>query len=696
MKFSLIILLGVICSTKLLAQITGNDYVLPGAVEVYTYNDGIVNNHRHWVITYGTLVSDTVFTDDTYQLTVQWDALCSEVGKVEFKLVNTLIDDLDVHINAPAPATPTGTLTVDQECRSTIITRTASPPSAVVTWYWQFGVDGDEGEDITYDDASYELPESGWVHLRAYSCGQWSEETISTHTAVIDPGAPSTTDASQCGAGSINITATPGSQGDNVKWYDVASGGSPVHTGTSYSVSPDPGNSVTYYAVSYDSDTECEGTTRVATIATTQVKPNVTFSPGNVFTGQRVTIPSSDTPFSTITWTASATGVTGSSGGSEIQGAGTTTPLSLQTLTLSGSTEGTVAYSVTPSLNGCDGETRTATVNVYKYPGIATTTNYVSKDAPAILSLAGSATYNEYRWMSLANTLLSTSSTYSATLAGGYKVNVTRNGATATTETVTILNQLDDLNMNYVITRVAQVENLSTTADKTEYEVAESIQYVDGLGRPVQTVGTKNSPLHKDMVQAIDFDEYGREAVKYLPYSATDANGRYKATALKDGTYANSRQAQFYDSNSGIVPDDAAPYAVTVFENSPLNRVVEQGSPGTAWQPGTDHTITKQYRLNLASEVLSFSYNATTNEISLAAAPSSADAHYPKNRLTVTKTFDEEQNDVIEYVDKEGHTICKKVKAATGVYACTYYIYDDFGNLVVVLPPEAINKILNP
>jgi hypothetical protein len=48
-------------------------------------------------------------------------------------------------------------------------------------------------------------------------------------------------------------------------------------------------------------------------------------------------------------------------------------------------------------------------------------------------------------------------------------------------------------------------------------------------------------------------------------------------------------------------------------------------------------------------------------------------------------------------VDKLGHTVCKKVQSGTTgglpVYVSTYYVYNDIGNLAVVLPPEAVNTI---
>ena len=53
-------------------------------------------------------------------------------------------------------------------------------------------------------------------------------------------------------------------------------------------------------------------------------------------------------------------------------------------------------------------------------------------------------------------------------------------------------------------------------------------------------------------------------------------------------------------------------------------------------------------------------------------------------------------HEVIEYIDKEGRTILKKVETlenGLSVFAETYYIYDDFDNLVMVLPPEAMKRV---
>jgi hypothetical protein len=101
--------------------------------------------------------------------------------------------------------------------------------------------------------------------------------------------------------------------------------------------------------------------------------------------------------------------------------------------------------------------------------------------------------------------------------------------ATATAQTQT---------NNYVITQTPRVSGITNDSliaanngDKTKVQTA--IQYVDGLGRPVQTVQKQASPLGYDMVSPQYYDPYGREPNKYLSYTPqTGTAGSYRASAL--------------------------------------------------------------------------------------------------------------------------------------------------------------------
>src|SRR4030043_1494464 len=76
---------------------------------------------------------------------------------------------------------------------------------------------------------------------------------------------------------------------------------------------------------------------------------------------------------------------------------------------------------------------------------------------------------------------------------------------------------------NYVY---AKTNNILTSGGT---HTIESMQYFDGLGRPLQTIYYKNSPTQKDIIQPFEYDQYGREIVQYLPYTAT-ASGVYRSS----------------------------------------------------------------------------------------------------------------------------------------------------------------------
>jgi len=286
--------------------------------------------------------------------------------------------------------------------------------------------------------------------------------------------------------------------------------------------------------------------------------------------------------------------------------------------------------------------------------------------------------------------------------------------------------------MNYITTYTPRVANLTLqsqviSASVYKDQIETNIQYFDGLGRPVQTVQVKGSPNGRDMVQPVAYDAYGREATKYLPYAATgftNSNGSYKTDALTTGAGVD----YFYDptgsgtsgnqQSNGIVVNPS-PFSQTVFEASPLNRVVEQGAPGTPWQPvpnsTTGHTVKIGYSTNNATAItdtahttLVAQYKVTINSDQSRTLNRAAGTvgNYQANQLYVTTAFNENwtggrSGTVEEYKDKTGHVILKRtfnyVPAVTGPPAVpaqlqilsTYYVYDDLGNLAFVLSPQA-------
>lgn len=247
---------------------------------------------------------------------------------------------------------------------------------------------------------------------------------------------------------------------------------------------------------------------------------------------------------------------------------------------------------------------------------------------------------------------------------------------------------------NMIITRTPlnELADEDIISNTTSENVQIHVAYFDGLGRPIQTVAVRSSPQYNDIVQPIAYDEFGRESIQYLPYASQDKDGYFNEAALPD--HAAFYQDKFADSKG---------YSKAVLENSPLGRMLKQGSPGATWQPNADplnmndHTVKRRYDYNGEREVILFKYNESSGLQNPVADGSLV--YYARDQLYANKTYDEHNKEIIEYTDKEGRTILKKVESGTGaqgnkLYAQTYYIYDKYGQLVIVLPPEGVAKFL--
>jgi hypothetical protein len=104
---------------------------------------------------------------------------------------------------------------------------------------------------------------------------------------------------------------------------------------------------------------------------------------------------------------------------------------------------------------------------------------------------------------------------------------------------------------------------------------------MDGLGRALQTVQVAGSPYEDDIVQPYIYDQFGRDSVKYLPYTVdTPTPGAYNSNAINGSSgYTSGAQYQFYQQSGQGYVNTPYPYAGENYDASPLNRTVEQGYP---------------------------------------------------------------------------------------------------------------------
>lgn len=213
----------------------------------------------------------------------------------------------------------------------------------------------------------------------------------------------------------------------------------------------------------------------------------------------------------------------------------------------------------------------------------------------------------------------------------------------------------------------------------SSYKV-ESIDYIDGLGRTMQNVLLKGSFDNYDLVQPVVYDLHGRQSRSYLPYVDGTNDGSYKSNAL-------TNQLSFYN-NGYAVAKTTTPFGDTYFDGSPLNKVREKTAPDYDWQFDNGHTTT-----------IEESYNTNGDAIRLFELQANGDflaiGTYAANSLSVVKLKDPNGNYVYTYTDKSGQTVCTKqfleIRLGVPYYLTTYLVYDDFGQVVCVVPPKAVD-----
>ncbi|RFS15553.1 DUF6443 domain-containing protein [Emticicia sp. C21] len=205
----------------------------------------------------------------------------------------------------------------------------------------------------------------------------------------------------------------------------------------------------------------------------------------------------------------------------------------------------------------------------------------------------------------------------------------------------------------------------ATTADASDATKALiSIQYMDGLGHPLQTVGYRQSPTAKDIVfEGKTYDAFSRPFKTALTAPTAVQTGEYQANPSGLAT-------TFYG--------DSYSYSeMTAFDNSPLNRLRVQYGAGQAWRTNTKNIQTFD---EIAGTAVRLYNSDPTGNITLSGT-------YTANTLYKTRVIDEQGNTIVEIKDKSGNLIQREqpVGAETLI---TYYVYDEWQRLRAVIQPE--------
>ncbi|NDV97147.1 RHS repeat-associated core domain-containing protein [Dysgonomonas sp. 521] len=229
-------------------------------------------------------------------------------------------------------------------------------------------------------------------------------------------------------------------------------------------------------------------------------------------------------------------------------------------------------------------------------------------------------------------------------------------------------------NQNYIQTRTYTTDNGS--------RYMESIQYFDGLGRPLQTVQRAVTPNTADLVTYQEYDPFGRDGRAWLPTVAAGNNGAFVSHANYKAKAMTTYKSTTYNTTS-----DSVAYSRPVYEASPLNRVVEQYGPGMDWQKNGKAVKTAYLTNTTSGELVCKKFGVGGSGTATTLAKS---GNYAASQLYVTRMTDENENVSYEFKDKLGQVVL--TRQISGTAHDTYYVYDNFGNLCYVLPPELSDK----
>ncbi|NOS94008.1 MAG: hypothetical protein HOP30_18980 [Cyclobacteriaceae bacterium] len=676
-----LLIVGLFSTHTLLGQtIVGPSPVGLNSTYVYSISPGTIVIAPTWTVSKGTIVQN-----NGSSITVTWTA--TGTGNVRLFDVDGPVATKSMSI-VSCSAVTVPSISSAYTCTGTTATLNATVGSGGTSIRWYDSSTNPQILASTASNAPYTTYAlAGSTTFYAATVTSAGCESAKVSITVQLPSLPTAANVARCGTGTVTLNATAGANGTTTRWYAGASGGTVLASATSYTT-PSLSANATYYASSYNATTQCESLTRKAV---------------NVAIDNAGTIaPASAPAFSNYTGNFTLSGQTGTilrweknvDNAGWVTIANTTTSNNYSVANVSNTQLRAVVNNA-----GCGNPSysTTASVNVYAVPQIlvngATPTPpvYNNYGYGVSLSIPAMGYYTAYQWYKNGTAINgATASSYSVGLPGSYTVRVWSGSASVESAALTVYEPNIEGDSVNAVSRTEFIKagtNAVSPYTLQPNDLLQTVQYSDGLGRAVQTIGVGQSlpsgGVAGDLVVPTVYGRDGLADTTFLPYTTTQVQGKFRAKAVRGSTaynsYTTSEQYLYYQGTAKVASDNN-PFARVVYRNTPDARVVEQGAPGAAWQPGTQHTVRNQ--MNLATSAtfptLQWKANGTTT------------GYYPDNTIWVTTQTDENNHALNVYTDKKGKTILKQQQTAAGTYLLTYYVYDDNGQLIYQLPPKAM------
>ncbi|MBP5347042.1 MAG: hypothetical protein J6Y99_12595 [Bacteroidales bacterium] len=192
--------------------------------------------------------------------------------------------------------------------------------------------------------------------------------------------------------------------------------------------------------------------------------------------------------------------------------------------------------------------------------------------------------------------------------------------------------------------------------DKEASDAVISVVSYDGLGRPSQTLAGGVNPKGKYLHSLNVYDAMSNVVQDWAPVV-----GDTKPTVLSESGF-KAKSVSDYDGD---------PYGYATMSYDILDRNTSVTQPGKAWR---NHNKRTEYTVNESNTVRKYVLESGKPVLS---------GYYSKGSLSCVKTEDEDGHTIEKYTNGMGNVVLER----RGADNCTYYVYNNGGQLRFVLSP---------